>query len=76
MYRFHINSTEIQKINTKSLVFKNRLYIYFMKKVTKKTSVSFSLTEAGTARFEKFVEENCIDKSKLVEKLILKHINK
>jgi hypothetical protein len=36
--------------------------------------VSFSISEETHDKFEQFFEENCIDKSKLIEKLILKHI--
>ncbi len=45
-------------------------------KKPKKVTVTYSLSEAGAARLEKFVEENCIDKSKLVEKLILNQLKK
>lgn len=44
-------------------------------KKPKKVTVTYSLSESGASRVKKFVDENCIDKSKLVEKLILKFID-
>ena len=46
------------------------------KKKRKSVVVSFSISEEIYNKFEQFFEENCIDKSKLIEKLILKHIEK
>lgn len=46
------------------------------KKKRKSVVVSFSISEETYDKFEQFFEENCIDKSKLIEKLILKHIEK
>lgn len=44
------------------------------RKKRKSVVVSFSISEETYDKFEQFFEENCIDKSKLIEKLILKHI--
>ncbi len=38
--------------------------------------VSFSVSPENYEKFLAFFEENCIDRSKLVEKLIIKHIEK
>lgn len=46
------------------------------KKKRKSVVVSFSISEETYGKFEQFFEENCIDKSKLIERLILKHIEK
>ncbi len=46
------------------------------KKKRKSVVVSFSISEETYGKFEKFFEENCIDKSKLIERLLLKHIEK
>ena len=47
-------------------------------KKNKRKSVvaSFSISEETYDKFEKFFEDNCIDKSRLIEKLILEHMAK
>ncbi len=37
--------------------------------------VSFSVSPENYERFLSFFEENCIDRSKLIEKLIIKHMD-
>lgn len=45
-------------------------------KKRKSVVVSYSISPETYDKFEKFFEENCIDKSKLIEKLILDYIEK
>ncbi len=54
----------------------SKTIIQTQKKKRKSVVVSFSISEETFDKFEEFFTENCIDKSKLIEKLILNHIKK
>ena len=46
------------------------------KKQSKNSIVSFSVSPENYDRFLSFFDEHCIDRSKLIEKLIIQHMDK
>lgn len=67
------NIKEIENIiEEQTIILKNKNAL--KDKKNGKVTVTYSISEAGYKRLQEFVDDNCIDKSKLIEKLILKHI--